>query len=67
MTDDKKCPHMSSCEMYKLFTLSGTLAVWKTNYCTSEYERCQRYKRSAEGKSVPINLMPNGTLLKRAT
>ena len=60
-----KCPNMESCRLYPLFTLAGTLNVWKTNYCSSAFEKCVRYQRSVEAKPVPDNLLPNGTLLKR--
>lgn len=52
--------------MYELFTLAGTLATWKINYCTGDYERCKRHELSSEGKPVPINLMPNGALLRKS-
>lgn len=51
--------------MFRLFTLSGTLAVWQTNYCSSDFERCERYKRACLGEAVPENLLPNGKLLKK--
>ena len=60
------CPHMSACQMYELFTLAGTLATWKINYCTGEYQRCKRYQLASEGKPVPVNLMPNGALLRKS-
>jgi hypothetical protein len=60
----KDCPNVSGCEMYSLFRLAGTLATWKINYCNADYERCERYKLSSLGRSVPINLMPNGSLLQ---
>lgn len=62
-----QCPHMESCEMYSLFSHSGTLAVWKINYCTSEFTRCARYQRSLEGRLVPITLLPNGKELNVTT
>lgn len=62
---DGDCPHMSGCEMYRLFTYAGTLGAWKINYCTGDYARCQRYQRAVAGQQVPINLMPNGALLKK--
>jgi hypothetical protein len=58
------CPNSAGCEMYSLFKVAGTLAVWKMNYCNAEYSRCERYKLAAAGRRVPINLMPNGVLLK---
>ena len=51
--------------MYRLFRMSGCLAVWKIRYCAADYERCKRYEGAALGKRVPINLMPNGTYLKK--
>ncbi len=65
--DDKRCTHMDSCEMYDLFTYSGTLAVWKINYCQADYEGCERYRLSSEGKPVPVNLMPNGKTLRKTS
>lgn len=62
---DQDCPNMGGCEMYQLFAFAGTLATWKINYCTGEYARCERYKRAAAGRDVPVNLMPNGALLKK--
>lgn len=56
---------MPSCEMYKLFRLAGTLAAWKSGYCTADFARCERYRRACAGQSVPINLMPNGALLRK--
>lgn len=51
--------------MYQLFNLSGTLAVWQTNYCSADFERCERFRRSARGEPVPQNLLPNGKSLNR--
>lgn len=59
------CPHIDGCQMYRLFTLSGTLGAWKINYCTADFARCERHKRASSGQSVPDNLMPNGVLLKK--
>jgi hypothetical protein len=53
--------------MYRLLKLSGTLATWKINYCNADYSRCERYRLAAEGRPVPINLMPNGALLRGQT
>jgi hypothetical protein len=53
--------------MYSLLTLAGTLKVWQTRYCQADYRECARFKLSAEGKPVPVNLMPNGSLLRQGT
>jgi len=65
VTDANECPNVSACEMYRLFKLAGSLAVWKINYCGADFTRCARYQRSSTGQSVPLNLMPNGGFLKR--
>jgi hypothetical protein len=59
------CEHMESCAMYEIFSLSGTLSIWQTRYCQDEFERCERYIRSSRQEPVPVNLMPNGRLLKK--
>jgi hypothetical protein len=51
--------------MYQVLSLAGTLKAWQVRYCQSEFTTCARYQRSAEGRHVPINLMPNGALLKK--
>ena len=67
LTSDKmpQCPHEASCRLFPLFSMSGTLAVWKTNYCRSDYTRCARYQRSLREEWVPDNLLPSGVLLKK--
>lgn len=52
--------------MFKLLSYSGTLAAWKIRYCNGPFETCARYQRSKDGRAVPVNLMPNGAMLKRA-
>ncbi|MDH5675697.1 MAG: hypothetical protein OEZ06_26470 [Myxococcales bacterium] len=60
------CPHVDTCEMYSLLKLAGTLRAWKARYCCADYQRCARYQLNAEGKPVPVNLMPSGAYLKPA-
>ncbi len=59
------CPHMGDCALYKLFTFSGTKTVWQNNYCMADFARCARHALSAENKTVPLNLLPNGELLRK--
>jgi hypothetical protein len=60
---EEGCPHMSTCEMYKIFRHAGVLSAWKALYCTGEFKNCARYEKVSLGHPVPPNLMPNGTLL----
>ena len=50
--------------MYALLKLGGTLRTWQTRYCSADYAQCARFKLAAEGKRVPISLMPNGVMLR---
>ncbi len=56
---------MTTCRMYGLFRLAGTLATWKVRYCQSDFTACERFKLSACGSHVADNLLPNGQLLKK--
>lgn len=51
--------------MYELFSLAGTLETWKIGYCAADYTRCRRFNMAEEGRSVPLNLMPNGAFLRK--
>ena len=62
----RECPNMKRCPMFELFSLPGALATFKINYCTADFERCKRYDLVSQGKPVPINLMPNGALMRKA-
>lgn len=59
------CSHKSTCAMYSLFQHAGTLAVFQIRYCDGDYRECARWRRSNEGQSVPINLMPSGQMLRK--
>jgi hypothetical protein len=63
----KSCPHSTDCPMYGLFTLAGTLSVWQAHYCNADFEKCERYQRTLRGEHVPVNLLPNGKMLKVPT
>ncbi len=56
---------MERCAMYPLFKLAGILRTWQIRYCTSDYHACERYRRVLAGRPVPVEMMPNGTLLKQ--
>ena len=53
--------------MFELFAFAGTLAVWQTNYCLADYEKCARYRLGEQGARVPVNLLPSGALLRKTT
>jgi hypothetical protein len=59
----KQCPHMPSCALFPLFKMQNALNVWQTMYCEGDHLRCARYQRAQEGRTSPLNLLPNGTTL----
>jgi hypothetical protein len=63
MNDQKKsdvCSHSSSCALYECFSNEGALGFWKTFYFNARFETCVRYQMSLEGKTPPVDLLPNG-------
>ena len=63
---ERKCEHLDDCEMFQLFRLTGTLAVWQERYCRGDYESCERHKRQCRGEHVQPTLLPNGQFLKKS-
>jgi hypothetical protein len=65
MARREPCPNMPNCRMYAVFSLATTLQIWKDNYCTSDFMRCERYKQTACGSAISDLLLPNGHMLKK--
>ena len=63
-SQQRSCPHSTSCPLYPQFTMESFLRYWRTSYCDADYARCARYRLSAEGKPVPLNMLPSGNLMK---
>ena len=59
----KECTHAHNCSLFPLFKLESTNAVWRTFYCFGDFTRCARYQVAAEGKPMPLTLLPNGKWL----
>lgn len=57
------CEHVESCPLYRLFTMSACLGIWKQNYCDCDWVRCARHRKVSTGEQVEPNLLPNGRLL----
>jgi hypothetical protein len=64
MSAGRDCQHIQTCAMYTLFRNAGTLKTWQMRFCSAEFRTCERYKRSAQGRPVPINLLPNGEMMR---
>lgn len=55
------CTRSNNCELYARFAADPSIEVWKKHYCNSSgYEKCERFKMSLKGMSVPLDLLPNG-------
>jgi hypothetical protein len=52
--------------MYSEFRLTTVLQFWQNAYCDADYERCRRHALTAEGRPVPVNMLPNGKLMETA-
>ena len=60
------CERISTCPLFKQFSIKAALVVWTTRYCESDFGRCERLKLAQAGKPVPLNLLPNGKMLYRS-
>ena len=58
-----ECTHAQNCALFPLFRLESTNAVWRTFYCYGNFKSCARWKVAAEGKPMPLTLLPNGKWL----
>ncbi len=54
------CPRITTCPLFKQFSLKSSLAVWKAHYCEGDFGRCERWKLVAASLPVPLGLLPNG-------
>jgi hypothetical protein len=54
------CPRVTTCPLFKQFSMKSSLKVWQSFYCEGEFDRCERWKLVAANKPVPLGLLPNG-------
>jgi len=52
--------------MFTLFSKKATLGVWKSLYCETNFQACERLKLFHARQIVPQNLLPNGRTLHLA-
>jgi len=57
------CPNTARCPLFPLFAVKSLLELWKVQYCSGDFTRCERYQRSQAGQPIPPNLLPNGSEL----
>lgn len=57
------CPSLARCPIWEHFK-SDIKYVWIKNYCQGDkQERCARKLLARQGEEVPLNLLPNNTML----
>ncbi len=54
------CPNTSRCQLFPLLLKGGFLRVWQIHYCDADFSKCERYKRTQQGKVVAPTLLANG-------
>jgi len=54
---------VAACPMFAEFSVTPTLAVWKTLYCEGEFGECDRLKLFLAEQPVPPHLLPDGRML----
>lgn len=57
------CPDAGKCGLHKSIGMRAALNVWQSFYCEGCFSRCERFKLSQSGRTVPERLLPNGRLL----
>ncbi|OVE73988.1 hypothetical protein BVX93_00615 [bacterium B13(2017)] len=58
------CKHSESCPLFPAFQMKSTLKLWQLRYCDLNPERCIRFDMFQKGNEPPINMLPNGDVLK---
>ena len=60
------CTRQSDCPLFERFIISGSANIWRRLYCDKEekFKTCARYEAGVNGRTVPVNLLPNGQLLR---
>lgn len=58
------CSHIKNCEMYVRFAADPSIEVWKKHFCNGDFNKCERYAMSLQGKSVPLHMLPNGKMIE---
>ena len=57
------CTHKTTCPLYGQFRVKALLNFWIATYCDGEFAKCARFKLAAQGKPVPLGLLPSGDTL----
>lgn len=54
------CPRVTTCPLFKQFSLKSSLKAWQALFCEGIFANCERWKLAAADREVPLGLLPNG-------
>ena len=54
------CARITTCPLFKAFSMKSSLKVWQAYYCEGDFNRCERWKLVSTGQLPALNLLPNG-------
>ena len=54
------CARITTCPLFKAFSMKSSLKVWQAYYCEGDFNRCERWKLVSAGQVPALNLLPNG-------
>lgn len=60
----KACRFQARCPIYPRFSLDSVLAIYKTFYCNSDFEKCKRYESANKGVVPDADLLPDGERMR---
>lgn len=59
-----ECPNLETCPVWQRFKTDLKL-LWVKVYCLGDKQcECERKKLKAQGKDVPMELLPNGKYMQ---
>jgi len=61
------CMQFRTCPLFNYFSAHPILSLWRINYCDKpDNSHCVRFQNTAEGKSNPLAMLPNGNMVETA-
>ena len=59
------CPYLDECPIFRRIGTQGSRNDWIARYCKGEEsEACERFRAKRSGLPVPIDLLPDGSVIE---
>lgn len=55
-----ECPNMETCPIYNKFRTEALKNIYIRLYCLGKCDNCKRKQLKDAGKTVPLELLPDG-------